>query len=120
MKLLKIDLDLIKIIQFWTFWTFLLKPPQPFAGLIYDLFYRVWGHDLLLEHIILNISTNSGWFYMKLSQQGLFLQDNRNKGSQPYVSTIITHNPKYLDQFLIVLCETFTSGMCNYVQNIGL
>ena len=52
---------------------------------------------------------------MKLSQQGLFLQDNRNKGSQPYVSAIITHNPKYLDQFLIVLCETFTSGMCNYV-----
>ena len=29
-------------------------------------------------------------------------------------------NPKYLDQFLIVLCETFTSGMCNYGQNIGL
>ena len=55
MKLLKIDLDLIKIIQFWTFWTFLLKPPLPFAGLIYDLFYMVWGHDLLLEHIILNI-----------------------------------------------------------------
>ena len=96
MKFLKIDLDLIKIIQFWTF---LLKPPQPFAGLIYDLFYRVWGHDLLLEHIILNISTNSGWFYVKLSQQGSFLQDNQNKGSQPYVSTIITHNPKYLDQF---------------------
>ena len=70
MKLLKIDLDLIKIIQFWIF---LLKPSQPFAGLIYDLFYRVWGHDLLLEHIILNISTNSGWFYVKLSQQGLFL-----------------------------------------------
>ena len=76
MKLLKIDLDLIKIIQFWTFWTFLLKPPQPFAGLIYDLFYRVWGYDLLLEHIMLNISTNSGWFYVKLSQQGSFLLDN--------------------------------------------
>ena len=73
MKLLKIDLDLIKIIQFWTFWTFLLKPSQPFAGLIYDLFYRVWGHDLLLEHIILNILTNSGWFYVKLSQQCLSL-----------------------------------------------
>ena len=68
MKLLKIDLGLIKIIQFWTFLTFLLKPPQPFAGLFYD-----WGHDLLLEHIILNISTNSGWFYMKLSQRGSFL-----------------------------------------------
>ena len=50
---------------------------------------------------------------MKLSQQGLFLQDDQNKGSQPYVLTIITHNPKYLDQFLIVLCETFTSGMCS-------
>ena len=111
MKLLKIDLDLIKIIQFWTFWTFLLKPPQPFAGLIYDLFYRVWGHDLLLEHIILNILTNSGWFYMKLSQQGSFLRDNRNNGSQPYVSTIITHNPKYLDQFWMVLHETFTTGL---------
>ena len=57
---------------------------------------------------------------MKLSQQGSFLWDNQNKGSQPYVLTIITHNPKYLDQFLIVLHETFTSGMCNYVQNIGL
>ena len=73
MKLLKIDLDLIKIIQFWTF---LLKPPEPFAGLFYDLFYRAWDHDLLLEHIILNISTNSEWFYLKLSQQGLFLRDN--------------------------------------------
>ena len=111
MKLLKIDLDLIKIIQFWTFCTFLLKPPQPFAGLIYDLFYRVWGHDLLLEHIILNISTNSGWFYMKLSQQGSFLRDDRNKGSQPYVSIIITHNPKYLNQFWMVLHETFTTGL---------
>ena len=108
MKLLKIDLDLIKIIQFWTC---LLKPPQPFAGLIYDLFYRVWGHDLLLEHIILNISTNSGWFYVKLSQQGLFLQDNQNKGPQPYVSTIITQNLKYLDQFWMVLHETFTTGL---------
>ena len=111
MKLLNIDLDLIKIIQFWTFWTFLLKPPQTFAGLIYDLFYRVWGHDLLLEHIILNILTNSAWFYMKLSQQGLFLQDNRNKGSQPYVLNIITHNPKYLNQFWMVLHETFTTGL---------
>ena len=37
MKFLKIDLGLIKIIQFWTFWTFLLKSPQPFAGLIYDI-----------------------------------------------------------------------------------
>ena len=36
------------------------------------------------------------------------------------VSTIITHNPKYLDQFLIVLHATFISGMCNYGQNIGL
>ena len=69
----KIDLDLIKIIQFWAFLTFLLKPPQYFTGLFYDLFYMVWGHDLLLEHIILNILTNSGWFYMKISQQGLFL-----------------------------------------------
>ena len=111
MKLLKIDLDLIKIIQFWTFWTFLLKPPQSFAGLIYDLFYRVWGHDLLLEHIILNISTNSGWFYVKLSQQGLFLRDNRNKGSQPYVSTINTHNPKYLDQIWMVYVKLSQQGL---------
>ena len=57
---------------------------------------------------------------MKLLQRGSFLRDNQNEGSQPYVSTIITHNPKYLDQFLIVLGETFTSGMCNYVRNIGL
>ena len=111
MKLLKINLDLIKIIQFWTFWTFLLKPPQPCAGLIYNLFYRIWGYDLLLEHIILNISTNSEWFYMKLSQQGSFLRDNRNKGSQPYVSTIITHNLKYLNQFWMALRETFTTGL---------
>ena len=80
MKLLKIDLDLIKIIQFWTFWTFLLKPPQPFAGLIYDLFYRVWGHDLLLEHIILNISTNSGWFYMKTFTTGLVFARQSKQG----------------------------------------
>ena len=47
---------------------------------------------------------------MKLSQQGLFLEDDQNKGSQPYVLTIITHNPKYLDQFCMVLHETFTQG----------
>ena len=88
MKLLKIDLDLIKIIQFWTFLDILLKPPQPFAGLIYDLFYRVWSYDLLLE-----------------------LQDDRNKGSQPYVLIIITHNPKYLNQFCMVLHETLTTGL---------
>ena len=46
---------------------------------------------------------------MKLSQQGSFLQDDRNKGLQPYVSIIITHNSKYLDQFWMVLCETFTT-----------
>ena len=80
MKLLKIDLDLIKIIQFWTFWTLLLKPPQSFAGLIYDLFYGVWGHDLLLEHIILNMSTNSGWFYVTLSQQGSFFGRQSKQG----------------------------------------
>ena len=48
---------------------------------------------------------------MKLSQQGLFLRDNQKKGSQPYVLTIITHNPKYLDQFWMVLRETFTTGL---------
>ena len=84
MKLLKIDLDLIKIIQFWTFWTFLLKPPQPFAGLIYDLFYRVWGHDLLLEHIILNISTNSGWFLRETFTTGLVFCDTiETRGHNP-------------------------------------
>ena len=96
MKLLKIDLDLIKIIQFWTFWTFLLKPPQPFAGLIYDLFYRVWDHDLLLDYIILNISTNSGWFYVKLSQQGSFLWDNRNTLSLFCSNTILAERMIYL------------------------
>ena len=48
---------------------------------------------------------------MKLSQQGSFLRDDRNKGSQPYISIIITHNPKYLDQFWMVLCETFTTWL---------
>ena len=28
-----------------------------------------------------------------------------------YVLTIITHNPKYLDQFLMVLLETFITGL---------
>ena len=37
-------------------------------------------------------------------------------GSQPYVSTIITHNPKYLDQFLMVLLETFTTGLIFVTQ----
>ena len=45
---------------------------------------------------------------MKLSQQGSFLRDDQNKGSQNYVSIIITHNPKYLNQFWMVLHETFT------------
>ena len=28
-----------------------------------------------------------------------------------YVLTIITHNPKYLDQFLMVLLKTLTTGL---------
>ena len=32
-------------------------------------------------------------------------------GRSMYVLTIITHNPKYLDQFLTVLLETFTTGL---------
>ena len=50
--------------------TFDVKP-QHFAGLIYDLFYRVWSYDLLLEHRIPCISTHSGWFYVELSKHGL-------------------------------------------------
>ena len=83
MKLLKIDLDLIKIIQFWIFWTFLLKPPQPFAGLFYDLFYRAWGYDLLLEHIILKISTNSGWFYVNFHNGARFCETIKTRGHNP-------------------------------------
>ena len=111
MKLLKIDLDLIKIIQFWTFWTFLLKPPQPFAGLIYDLFYRVWGHDSATG------THNPKYldqFWMVLRETfttGLVFARQSKQGSQPYVSTIITHNLKYLNQFWMVLHETFTTGL---------
>ena len=32
-------------------------------------------------------------------------------GGCMYVLTIITHNPKYLDQFLTVLLETYTTGL---------
>ena len=42
-KLLKIDLNLIKIIQFRAFWTFLLKPPQPFTGLFLWLILQGLG-----------------------------------------------------------------------------
>ena len=93
MKLLQLDLDLIKIIQFWTFWTFIFKPPQPFTRLFLWLIYRAWGHgslsllDLLLKHIILNILTNSWWFSLKLSQQDLFLQDNQNKLTETETDT---------------------------------
>ena len=48
---------------------------------------------------------------MKLSQHGSFFRDNQNKGSEPYVLTIITHNPKYLNQFWMVLHETFTTWL---------
>ena len=58
---------------------------------------------------------------MKLSQQGSFLRDDRNKGSQPYVLTIITHNPKYLNQFWMVLHETFTNRarFCEMIETRG-
>ena len=39
------------------------------------------------------------------------MRDDRKKGSQPYGLIIITHNPKYLDQFCMVLHETFTTGL---------
>ena len=32
-------------------------------------------------------------------------------GGCMYVLTIITHNPKYLDKFLVVLLETFTTEL---------
>ena len=34
-----INLDPIKIIQFWTFWSFLLKPLKPFTGLFFNLIH---------------------------------------------------------------------------------
>ena len=39
--------------------------------------------------------------------EGTLLWNSVNS-SATYVLTIITHNPKYLDQFLTVLLETFT------------
>ena len=58
---------------------------------------------------------------MKLSQQGSFLRDDRNKGSQPYVSIIITHNPKYLNQFWMVLHETIhnRARFCETIETRG-
>ena len=37
-------------------------------------------------------------------------------GGCMYVLTIITHNPKYLDQFLTVLLETFTTGLARQLK----
>ena len=48
----------------------------------------------------------TGLIFVRQSKQGVTTLCF--EGSQPYVLTIITHNPKYLDQFLIVLHETFT------------
>ena len=87
-------------------------------GLSHDLLLELWDdQNKGSQPYVLTIITHnpkyldhSVWFYMKLSQQGLFLEDDQNKGSQPYVLTIITHNPKYLDQFCMVLHETFTTG----------
>ena len=57
-------------------------------------YYRVWGYDLLLEHIILVISRPINWMVLRetfYNRAQVFSKDNRNKGSQPYVSTIIGH-----------------------------
>ena len=51
------------------------------------------------------------------SQWGSFLQDNQNKGQQPYVLIKTTHYLKYLDQFLLVLLETFTMGLIFATQS---
>ena len=82
-------------------------PPEGWCPLL-------WG-NLDLSLITLNILTNSQWFCLKPSQQGLFLWDNQNKGLQPYILTAITHTPKCLHQFLKVLLETFTIGL-NFVR----
>ena len=37
--------------------------------------------------------------------------DDQNKGQQPYVLIETTHYLKYLDQFSMVLLETFTTGL---------
>ena len=42
---------------------------------------------------------------------GLIFVRQSKQGLQPYILSIITHNPKYLDQFLIILLETYTSLM---------
>ena len=50
-----IYLDLIEIIQLWTFWTFfldiLLKPPHPLMGLFYFFrsMYKLGDYDLVLN-----------------------------------------------------------------------
>ena len=51
------------------------------------------------------------------SQWGSFLQDNQNKGQQPYVLIKTTHYLKYHDQFLMVLLETFTMGLVFATQS---
>ena len=48
---------------------------------------------------------------MQPSQQGLFLQDNWNKGQKPYVLIKTTQTSQYLDQFLTILHATFTTGL---------
>ena len=42
---------------------------------------------------------------------GLIFVRQSKQGVTTLCSTIITHNPKYLDQFWIVLHETFTTGL---------
>ena len=37
----QINFEVIKIIQLWTFWTFLLKPPQPLMGLFFQLLVQI-------------------------------------------------------------------------------
>ena len=50
----QINFEVIKIIQLWTFWTFLLKPPQPLMGLF---FHSLGTPSNVYPFILINFSS---------------------------------------------------------------
>ena len=58
------------------------------------------------NHINLNLIE-----IFQLFEDLLFVETSPLMGGYVYVLTIITYHPKYLDEFLTVLLETFTTGL---------
>ena len=94
---------LTNCLQTFTKWiNFSRRSQQGVTTLCFEQNYTFYSNPSYASQSILNgLSPN-------LHKVGLIFRDDRNKGSQPYVSSKTAHFHQYLCQFLMDCLETFT------------